>query len=102
MKRSRLRKGAPKKKTRLPYSYLYMVSVAEYNIDYPEFEKSFVKHGGTERMSRHVWDKWKIDKKGDFLAMVGNLDLENQRIVQKVIDEDIERRKKIWIKKGLV
>ena len=93
VKRARLkRKAVSRKRQRLPY--LYRVSLATYNVDYPEFEKLFIRNGGTARMARHLWEKWKVDKRDDFLAMFGQLDLDNQRIMQKLVDDLLKKRKR--------
>lgn len=89
-KRTRLRRKEAKKKYRLPY--LHHVSIVTYNVSYPKFERLFVKHGGTSRMARHIWDKWKVEHKDDFLGMFGNLDYENVQIVQNVVDDLISEK----------
>ena len=95
MKRIRLKRGAVAvKKNRLPY--IYRVSIAMFNTDYPEFEKSFIKHGGTAHMADHLWKKWKIEHHDDFLGMVGTLDFENMRIMEKVVDDLVAKKTKGW------
>lgn len=58
---------------------------AAYNIDYPDFEKHFVHSGGTKRMARHFWDKWKMDHRDNFLWAFGNMETKHQRTIIKTL-----------------
>lgn len=47
---------------------------AAYNIDYPTWESKFVKAGGTKRMAKHTWHKWKDVWHDNWLYAFGNWD----------------------------
>lgn len=58
-----------------------------YNIDYPDFERLFVKAGGTKNMARHLWMKWKEDHRDNFLSAYGNFDKDNRKKIVKIINK---------------
>ena len=61
------------------------VASGQYNIDGETFRKNFINSGGTERMARHIWEKWKIEHHNNFLDTFGNLDEDNQELITKTI-----------------
>jgi hypothetical protein len=91
-RKSRLSAVRKSKKSRLPY--VYLLALGEYNTDFEDFKKLYMKHGGDAHTAQHLWTKWKSERDGDFLSMVGNLDLENIRIMGKVADDIVRESRK--------
>jgi len=55
------------------------ISRAAYNISYLEWEKLFVDSGGSKRLAKHIWTKWKLEWNDNFLYTYGNLSKDNQK-----------------------
>ena len=64
---------------------LSKISKSAYNIDGETFKKYYVQAGGTKRLADHIWDKWKIEHKDNFLWAYGSLDKENRMLVTKAL-----------------
>ena len=57
----------------------------EYNINGETFKEKFMKFGGTEQMADHLWDKFH-GYNHSIIKSWGALDLQNKKIMIKVID----------------
>jgi hypothetical protein len=58
----------------------------EFNIEGPAFRYFFVKIGGDDHMANHLWNKFHA-KNHSILALFGYSDLENQRMLAKVVNQ---------------
>jgi hypothetical protein len=58
----------------------------EYNIDGEEFKRLYVKAGGTPHMADHLWGKFDSHNHS-ILHVFGYADLENKRLLTKVVNE---------------
>ncbi len=56
----------------------------EYDVDGTQFTRLFMKHGGTEHMAKHLWNK--VDGYNhSILKLWKSLDKENTAIVSQVL-----------------
>jgi hypothetical protein len=65
--------------------FLNKITMSAYNIDGDTFSKYYVEAGGDRDIAEHVWKKWKVEHKDNFLWAYGNLDKENRTLVTKVL-----------------
>lgn len=74
------------KSPRLSKDAIDKLAFFEYNIDGAEFKRLFVKIGGTPHMAEHLWGKFESHDHS-ILYVFGYADLENKRLLTKVVNE---------------
>lgn len=66
----------------------------EYWLDGHEFRTAFTKHGGTEHLAQHLWDKFHGTYKHSILNLWRSLDNDNRKMLLKMINEEVESKQK--------
>lgn len=74
------------KSPKLSRSMIDKLAFFEYNIDGNEFKRLFVKVGGTPNMAEHLWGKFESHDHS-ILHVFGYADLENKRLLTKMVNE---------------
>ena len=74
------------KKPKMGMNQIDKLAIFEYNISGEEFKRLYVKAGGTPHIADHLWGKFEKHDHS-ILHVFGYADLENKRLLTKVVNE---------------